>query len=767
MNNLFQNKFFITFLILAIAIYGLSTRMAQASGVFNWISYIVIAVIVVFMPYLIPSLFGGGVLTLMAEFGIAAGFVACQFGSDNVYWSDCGSNIGGMAITSPMLIPSMAGECRVGLVLPSFYEPWSGQSIGTASAITSGSKLFEDPITYTNYLSSEVNKFGGEYKDLPLSDVSLSGNVFDGSFTIEYNVSTSTKTIVPKTIATNSSKTMSQFRQSYGDIILKGTFSAQQQSPGPGGPSGSEPTYSSTSTPEQFIKDGRFFSAFASTNSGYKATVISDIENCSVAGEFNSNCQLLFQPKGKTIQYPIINFGSFLGDSQRASYSKRPTFSAFRIISPPLDESEFDAELYRFALPDPKIANPNLTDKQLKDILTAWYYNVPYLGGDKVFSITAGPGIYNFSLGSQNILMKIATTTYPNMSRYWTPPNDGHFYRFKQVGVPGYTEPTATPEILDRGNNVVYERVKISSYKYKNVCAVGICNLIDHAPPEGKYLIYIAKIKGNFGQIYEYVSLPSTLIPVASKYLNVNKLQSSWFSWYWNNCDDDGCDLYKGDSNIAYGPLAPIVLPSQDSCEVAADVRITAVSCDAVTLLTTVPFVDQAKFAGYDVYRDNNLIASNIPINQPVFEDKGLSKRMEYTYKVVVKTTDGMAQDFNLPAVKTVCIPECSLSASPNSLVYPSSQTKVSWQCQEADSCILTSSNLPENYPTADQFCSSINGSIKETGCQVNNTSYASPSLTLDQTTTFILACQNIDGASTNAATVDFLRPKRMEIIPR
>ncbi|KKS25696.1 MAG: hypothetical protein UU85_C0001G0126 [Candidatus Wolfebacteria bacterium GW2011_GWA2_42_10] len=256
MNNFFQNKFFITFLILAIAIYGFSTKMAQASGVFNFLTFvfsIVITTVLWSVGVPIPPLWSlVGMSSLGASIGI--GQAICLLGADNSYWSGCsGGNIGGVAIIAPTLIPSIAGECRVGLVLPSFYEPWSGQSIGTASAITLGSKLFE-PITYTNYLSNEVNKLGGEYKDLPLSDVSLSGNVFAGSFTIEYNVSTSTKTIVPKTIATNSLKTMSQFRQSYGDIILKGTFSALQQSPGPGGPPGSEQTYSSTSTPEQFIK---------------------------------------------------------------------------------------------------------------------------------------------------------------------------------------------------------------------------------------------------------------------------------------------------------------------------------------------------------------------------------------------------------------------------------------------------------------------------------------------------------------------------------
>ncbi|MEK7549247.1 MAG: hypothetical protein AAB496_02035, partial [Patescibacteria group bacterium] len=111
MNNLFQNKFFIIFLILVIAIYGLSTKVAQAKGSFNWLNYIIIAVVVVSAPYLIPSL-GILPLTTLAEIGIGASFVTCQFGSDSAFWSGCGGSIGGITITAPMLIPGVQGECR-------------------------------------------------------------------------------------------------------------------------------------------------------------------------------------------------------------------------------------------------------------------------------------------------------------------------------------------------------------------------------------------------------------------------------------------------------------------------------------------------------------------------------------------------------------------------------------------------------------------------------------------------------------------------------
>ena len=213
-------------------------------------------------------------------------------------------------------------------------------------------------------------------------------------------------------------------------------------------------------------------------------------------------------------------------------------------------------------------------------------------------------------------------------------------------------------------------------------------------------------------------------------------------------------------------------MPPQDSCEVKADVKITGIDCDSVNILVTVPFVDQAKFSGYDVYRDGKLLAANIPINKPIYEDKNLSQRTEYAYKVVVKTTDGMNQDYNLPAVKTVCVPECYLSADPNFLVYPQGQTSLSWGCQDADSCVLNATNLPKNYLTTDQFCSSSSAmkGMSETtnnACQVSPSDSVSSSLTLDQTTTFILNCQNIDGYSTDATTVELLRPRRMEVIPR
>ena len=711
MNNLFQNKFFIIFLILVIAIYGLSTKVAQAKGSFNWLNYIIIAVVVVSAPYLIPSL-GILPLTTLAEIGIGASFVTCQFGSDSAFWSGCGGSIGGITITAPMLIPGVQGECRVGLALPSFYEPWAGKSLAVkTSASTQTIDGYTDTIyTYTNYFKDAVM----EKQDINLNPSS--------GILLSYRLTPAWTT---QAISATSSLTTGDFRIKYGEIILEqrqvsGLFRRTETI--------------STSTPEQFISSGTSLGKTQYGDPLFRVTGVSDISTCAPSRfEEESSCLLYFTPKGTTNKYEIQSL------SLTNSYSYK--------LLPPLDQSEYDVELYRFTLAKPEGRDANNVE------LRNWLMPGDYDGSNQAaFNRTAGLGLYrspyrgSWGWGGSIFVNQFERKAYTRKSGI-----------FDYVPSPPNTEQT-TP---------------IFTAKYKNVCANGICNLIDPNPPEGKYLAYEAKIKGNFGEFASYLEnrlLNTPIVPAQAKYLNM--ASSSVDSKFFTFLVDDGDLIYNQTGNIIYGPLAPITMPDQDSCNVAADVRITNIDCDSVNIAVIVPFVEQAKFSGYDVYRDGKLLAFNIPITQSVYEDKNLSQRTEYTYKVVVKTTDGMNQDYNLPAVKTVCVPECYLSASPNTLVYPQGQTSLSWGCQSADSCLLSATNLPKNYSTQSQFCSSSSAmeGMSETinnACQVSPSDSVSSSLTLDQTTTFILNCQNIDGYSTDAATVELLRPRRTEVVPR
>ena len=704
----FLKQIIILFLIFTIVLFSFSVQTAEAGEVFSFnFIFNIINVITNFLVGSIEIFLGDifGIDSLISD-------GSCRLENQNdtpflIYSDECG--ISGITITAPMLIPGVQGECRVGLALPSFYEPWAGKSLAVkTSASTQTIDGYTDTIyTYTNYFKDAVM----EKQDINLNPSS--------GILLSYRLTPAWTT---QAISATSSLTTGDFRIKYGEIILEqrqvsGLFRRTETI--------------STSTPEQFISSGTSLGKTQYGDPLFRVTGVSDISTCAPSRfEEESSCLLYFTPKGTTNKYEIQSL------SLTNSYSYK--------LLPPLDQSEYDVELYRFTLAKPEGRDANNVE------LRNWLLPGDYDGSNQAaFNRTAGLGVYR----------------HP-----WN--------RFERKS---YTRKTYIYNYYPSSPDAE-QTTPIFTAKYKNVCASGICNLVDSNPIEGKYLAYEAKIKGDFGEFYSYLEgrarsglfgfsqSEEGIVPAQAKYLNTqNTSTDSKFSTFMV---DDGDLIYNQTGNIIYGPLAPITLPDPDSCVAQANVRITAISCDSVTILTTVPFADQAEYSGYDVYRDGKLLAFNIPITQSVYEDKNLSQRTEYTYKVVVKTTDGMNQDYNLPAVKTVCVPECYLSASPNTLVYPQGQTSLSWGCQSADSCLLSATNLPKNYSTQSQFCSSSSAmeGMSETinnACQVSPSDSVSSSLTLDQTTTFILNCQNIDGYSTDAATVELLRPRRIEVVPR
>ena len=738
MGKFYNNKFFILFLILTVIIFSLSVKTVRAEGVLNVVIVIISVAVAILVPIVVPYIFGntaiitslaGGIAgvvgitgivasaVLNTTFYIALGQALCLSGSDNTYWSGCGGGGGGFIITAPFLM-STGASCQGGqmaLALPSFFEKDAEKLLG-----------------YNYWLNKIDSKTSALFS---------------------YRVNSTT---VKSISATSTTMSVAELQQKYGKIIVAFTTSTVSSSWGDKSTVITSPTTTialiATSTSDYLDKLPKETTTIPSDTSYGPPTGPPDFTTKPL---IITTVTYYFVPKGTTNKYSITS-RNFIVSRQYGDIGS-------------LDESEFEVELYRFTASTTH--------------LVSWLY--PWSSSKAGFSLTAGPGLYDF--GGQQL---------------WPGNICANSTRPERCG--GDKEPTSSSTLT----NAAYastdnmNQQTVLKGKYRDFCMNGICNLLDPNPPQGQYLAYMAKVKGDFGNVEKKDSwwqysvesgyywnsnfmlpygtaltpfgaikqtltpsdIPDSFFSIKARYLNIISTSTkSTFSWY--ACDEGGCTQPQG--NIIYGPLAPIVLSSQDSCEVAADVRITAVSCDSVTILTTVPFVDQPKFSGYDVYRDGNLIASNIPINQPVYEDKGLSKRTEYTYKVVVKTTDSMAQDFNLPAVKTTCIPDCSLSASPNPLIYPQGQTSVSWDCQDADSCVLSATNLPKNYPTTSQFCSAMSGSLSNNACQVSNSGFTSPSLTLDQTTTFFLSCQNIDGYSNDAATVELSSPRRIEVIPR
>ena len=123
-----------------------------------------------------------------------------------IYSDECG--IGGITITAPMLIPGVQGECRVGLALPSFYEPWAGKSLAVkTSASTQTIDGYTDTIyTYTNYFKDAVM----EKQDINLNPSS--------GILLSYRLTPAWTT---QAISATSSLTTGDFRIKYGEIILE------------------------------------------------------------------------------------------------------------------------------------------------------------------------------------------------------------------------------------------------------------------------------------------------------------------------------------------------------------------------------------------------------------------------------------------------------------------------------------------------------------------------------------------------------------------
>ncbi|MEK7075526.1 MAG: hypothetical protein AAB948_01870, partial [Patescibacteria group bacterium] len=125
----YSNKFLISFLILTVLLYSFSVKVAEAKGVLNVISHIIVYVVVAIVSVLAcsgPQVYACVALMEGIIGGVfAAGFVACQAGSDNPLWSGCnkgGSSSssgtpGSPTLTSQTATPIVQNSCTTGFIL--------------------------------------------------------------------------------------------------------------------------------------------------------------------------------------------------------------------------------------------------------------------------------------------------------------------------------------------------------------------------------------------------------------------------------------------------------------------------------------------------------------------------------------------------------------------------------------------------------------------------------------------------------------------------
>ena len=191
----------------------------------------------------------------------------------------------------------------------------------------------------------------------------------------------------------------------------------------------------------------------------FRVTGVSDISTCAPSRfEEESSCLLYFTPKGTTSKYEIRSL------SLTNSYSYK--------LLPPLDQSEYDVELYRFTLAKPEGRDANNVE------LRNWLLPGDYDGSNQAaFNRTAGLGVLIETHGNRFV-------------------NQFEKRRIREKLIFIITYPSS-PD--------AEQTTPIFTAKYKNVCANGICNLVDSNPIEGKYLAYEAKIKGDFGEFDSYL----------------------------------------------------------------------------------------------------------------------------------------------------------------------------------------------------------------------------------------------------------------------
>ncbi len=321
-----------------------------------------------------------------------------------------------------------------------------------------------------------------------------------------------------------------------------------------------------------------------------------------------------------------------------------------------------------------------------------------------------------------------------------------------------------------------------STVSASQICSGNTCRINDSTAPEDSYVVYGAKILGNYASREEVPGPGDSTSYVCNskpnKFLNTDNSSSVQFPFI--NTGDKKEGPSWGTGNAFLGPYK--TQKAECPAEAVADVKLTTLGCKSVAV--TVKVNDVSQYSGFDVYANDKFVGSqNIITKETVYTIPNLSRKSTNNFKISVKRKDNLIQDFLLNSITTVCPPECRITANPDKLVFPKGETQLSWNCLDennnstADSCSIFSTILPLNYSNFSNFCSSgLKGSMtkikmenmteEQESCSVVTTK-SSAQISLDKPATFFLSCKNQDGSSLNSAFVDFLRPVYQEITPR
>ena len=157
--------------------------------------------------------------------------------------------------------------------------------------------------------------------------------------------------------------------------------------------------------------------------------------------------------------------------------------------------------------------------------------------------------------------------------------------------------------------------------------------------------------------------------------------------------------------------------------------------CGSVTLS-----IDVSNAATYDILRNGVQIASDLSPSQTSYTDTNVALHSSYQYQVIAErpTVSTVSAPVN---VYTNCLPQCSFSAQPASIVK-FDDTDLIWDCQYASACSIS--------PTV--------GPVSPT----SGTSKVFP----ESAITYTLSCSNADGARNWPATVNVTEPAIIEVIP-
>ena len=174
------------------------------------------------------------------------------------------------------------------------------------------------------------------------------------------------------------------------------------------------------------------------------------------------------------------------------------------------------------------------------------------------------------------------------------------------------------------------------------------------------------------------------------------------------------------------------------------EVKVVNQNCHSISLE-----IKAGKAETYSVLRGGKVIASNIPISETIFKDNGLTPHTTYKYKIITKSSVGTSPAAVVKGY-TKCFPQCSFKIDKTRIVRPGKAT-LSWQCQYADFCSISSSIGKEKGGINKKSVSNISGNLSIIPLKTSN---------------WFLYCQNIDGKSVWSVSLKVLETGYKEVRP-